>query len=50
LKNFHNTKDEHKDQHKTIFKHKYLHALAKSATVEGIELLSRSVRNLTAEL
>jgi len=38
--------------HKTIFQHKYLHALAKLATAEGIELpsLSGKVRNLTAEL
>jgi len=44
-------KDEYKDQHKTIFwKHMYIHALAKSATAEGIELssLSSRVRNLTA--
>jgi len=35
-----------------IFKHRYLHALAKSASAERIELLSLSgrVRNLTAEL
>jgi len=26
------TKGKHKDEHKTIFKHRYLHALAKSAT------------------
>jgi len=46
------TKDEHKDQHKTIFEHKYICTLAKLATAEGIELpsLSGRVRNLTAEL
>jgi len=46
------TKDKHEDQHKTIFQHRYLHALAKSATAEGIELRSLSVRvrNLTAKL
>jgi len=46
------TKDKHKDQYKTIFKHKYICTLAKSATVEGIELpsLSGRVQNLTAEL
>jgi len=46
------TKDEHKDQHKTIFEHRYTHALAKSATTEEIELpsLNGRVRNLTAEL
>jgi len=38
------TKDEHKNEHKTIFKHRYLHALSKSATAEGIELLSWSGR------
>jgi len=32
------TKDEHKDEHKTIFIHRYLHALAKLATAEEIEL------------
>jgi len=31
------TKDEHEDEHKTIFQHRYLHALAKLATAEGIE-------------
>jgi len=37
---------------KTIFEHRYVHALAKSAAAEGIELLNLSdrVRNLTAEL
>jgi len=37
--------------HKTIFEHNYIHALAKSATAERIELrsLSGRVRNLTAE-
>jgi len=46
------TKNEHKDQHKTIFEHRYIHALAKSATAEGIELsnLRSRVRNVTAEL
>jgi len=35
-----------------IFKHRYFHALAKSATEERMELLSRSgrVQNPTAEL
>jgi len=35
------TKDEHKVEHKTIFDNfntRYLHALAKLATAEGIEL------------
>jgi len=44
------TKDEHKDEHKTIFQHRYLHALAKSTMAQGIEFLRLSgrVRNLTA--
>jgi len=44
-KHFFLTKDEHKVEHKTIFlKHRYLHAIAKLATAEGIELRSLSVR------
>jgi len=37
---------------KTVFEHRYIQALAKSAMAEGIELssLSNRVRNLTAEL
>jgi len=36
--------DEYVQEHKTIFlKHRYLHALAKLATAEGIELSSLSV-------
>jgi len=48
--NFFLTKVDHKD-HKTIFKHRYLHVLTKLATAERIELLSLSggVRNLTAD-
>jgi len=38
------TKDEHKDQHKTTFKHSNVHVLAKSATAEGIDLPSLSGR------
>jgi len=34
LKSFFLTKDEHKDKHKTIFQHRYLHALAKLSTAE----------------
>jgi len=41
------TKNEHKDQHKTIFQHRYLHALVKSTTAEGIELISLSGRSKT---
>jgi len=46
------TKNKHKDQHKTFFEHRYIHALAKSATAERIELpsLSGRVRNFTADL
>jgi len=29
------TKDEHKDQHKTTFERRFIHALAKSATSRG---------------
>jgi len=32
------TKDEHKHEHRTIFKHWYVHAVAKSTMAEGIEL------------
>jgi len=47
---FFKLKNKHKDVLKTIFKHRYLHTLAKSATAEGIELLSLNGRiwNLTA--
>jgi len=46
------TKNKHKDQHKTIFVHKSICTLAKSATAEEIELpsLSGRVRNLIDEL
>jgi len=39
-------------EHKTIFKNRYVHALAKSATAERIEnrRLTRGVWNLTDEL
>jgi len=52
LKVFFTTKDENKFERKTIFKHMYLHALAKLATAEGFLLKSLSVwvRRLTAEL
>jgi len=38
------TNDEHKDQHKKMFEHRHLHALAKSATADGIEIPSLSGR------
>jgi len=36
--NFLFAKDKHEDEHKTIFKHRYLHALAILVTAEEIEL------------
>jgi len=43
------TKDEHKDEHITIFEHRHIHTLAKLAMAEGIELSSLS-GSLNAEL
>jgi len=37
---FFESKIEHKDEHKTIFKHRFIHKLAKLATAEGIKLSS----------